>query len=167
VVHDPALLDALERLDPRTSSARVFRHLLGSTPPERPNIRGARWNPPGIAALYTSTTSATAQAEGDHLISVQPIAPRATRVIYEIQVSLASVLDLTDTGVLRTIGLTAAEISSDDWTPCQRVGGAAAWLEHDGLLVPSARARGGTNLVVLMANMSPEAEIQTLAWRPI
>jgi RES domain-containing protein len=84
VIHDPALLDALERFDTERWQGRVFRHLLGSAPPELANVRGARWNPPGTSALYASLAESTAKAEGDHLIAMQPVPPRAPRTIYEL-----------------------------------------------------------------------------------
>jgi len=103
VVHDPALLDALERLDTENWQGRVFRHMLGSASPELANVRGARWNPPGTSALYTSLTEATAKAEGDHLIAMQPVPPRAPRTIYELEIAVTNLLDLTDTARLAAI----------------------------------------------------------------
>lgn len=73
MVHDPALLDALERLKTESWRGRVFRHMLDSASLELANVRGARWNPPGTSALYTSLAEATAKAEGDHLIAMQPV----------------------------------------------------------------------------------------------
>lgn len=67
MIHDPALLDALERFDTEPWQGRIYRHMLGSAPPELANERGARWNPPGTSALYTSLTETTAKAEGDHV----------------------------------------------------------------------------------------------------
>jgi RES domain-containing protein len=159
VVHDPALLDALERLDTENWQGRVFRHMLGSASPELANVRGARWNPPGTSALYTSLTEATAKAEGDHLIAMQPVPPRAPRTIYELEIAVANLLDLTDTKRLTAIGIAEGDLDSIPWEPCQRVGGAVAWLGHDGLLIPSVRGSGGSNLVVFTANQPLAAEI--------
>lgn len=88
MLHDPALLDALEGLGTEHWEGRVFRHMLGSAAPELANERGARWNPPGTAALYTSLTEAAAKAEGDHLIALQPVPPRAPGTIYELEVAI-------------------------------------------------------------------------------
>jgi RES domain-containing protein len=71
VIHDPALLDVLERFDAEAWQGRVYRHMLGSAPPELANERGARWNPPGTSAFYTSLAETTAKAEGDHVIAMQ------------------------------------------------------------------------------------------------
>lgn len=126
MIHDPALLDALERFDTEPWQGRVYRHMLGSTPPELVNERGARWNPPGTPALYTSLAGTTAKAEGDHVIAMQPVPPRASRTIYELDISIKSLLDLTDAGRLAAIGITEEDFESIPWEPCQRVGGAVA-----------------------------------------
>lgn len=128
-------------------------------PPELANVRGARWNPPGTSALYTSLAESTAKAEGDHLIAMQPTPPRATRTVYELDVAITNLLDLTDAGRLAAIGITEEDLESIPWEPCQRVGGAVAWLGHDGLLIPSARDSDGSNLVIFTANQPPESEI--------
>jgi RES domain-containing protein len=105
VIHDPALLDALERVDAKRWQGRAFRHLLDSAPPELAKVRGARWNPPGTSALYTSLAESTAKAEGDHLIAMQPVPPQASRTIYELDVSIARLLDLTAATRLADIGM--------------------------------------------------------------
>jgi RES domain-containing protein len=156
VVHDPTLLDVLERLDATAWQGRVFRHVFGAAVPELANVRGARWNPPGIAALYTSLTAATAEAEGDHLISLQPVPPRTTRAIYEIELEIKSLLDLRAAGRLDSLGIDEARLGADDMGPCQAIGGAVKWLGHDGLLVPSARD-DGANLVLFTSNRSPDS----------
>ena len=43
--------------------------------PDRVNTAGARWNPPGVGAIYTVLHCGTALAEGQHAIDVQPRAP--------------------------------------------------------------------------------------------
>lgn len=159
MIHDPALLDALERFDTEPWQGHVYRHILGSAPPELVNERGARWNPPGTPALYTSLAETTATAEGDHVIAMQPVPPRATRTIYELDISIENLLDLTDAGRLAAIGITEEDFESIPWEPCQRVGGAVAWLGHDGLLIPSVRDSGGSNLVIFTANQPTGAEI--------
>lgn len=159
MIHDPALLDALERFDAGPWQGRVYRHMLGSAPPELANERGARWNPPGTPALYTSLAESTAKAEGDHVIEMQPVPPQATRTIYEMDVSIENLLDLTGAGRLGAIGVTDEDFGSIPWEPCQRVGGAVAWLGHDGLLIPSVRDSDGSNLVIFTANQPPGSEV--------
>lgn len=167
MIHDPVLLDALERFDTESWQGRVYRHVLGSAQPELANERGARWNPPGTSALYASLTEATAKAEGDHVIAMQPVPPRATRTIYELDVSIARLLDLTDASRLAAIGITEEDFESIPWEPCQRVGGAVTWLGHDGLLIPSVRDTDGSNLVIFTTNQPASSEIVVRASHPI
>lgn len=167
MVHDPALLDALEHLETKAWKGRVFRHMVGSAPAERANRGGARWNPPEVAALYTSTTAETAKAEGDYLISSQSVPPRAPRTIYELEVAITNLLDLTNDTDLAAVGLEEDDLDAIPWESCQRIGGAVAWLEHDGLLVPSVRDSGGKNLVIFTSNQPPEAEIQVCERRQV
>lgn len=160
MVHDPRLLDALESFEAGPWEGIAFRHVLGSYAPDRANVRGARWNPPEVAALYMSLDEATAKAEGDRLLAVQPVAPRVARTIYELGVNLESVLDLTLPGRLEAVGMTGEDLENDSFEACQRIGAAVAWAGHDGLLVPSVRHEGGSNLVAYTANEVPESEIE-------
>lgn len=111
------------------------------------NRRGARWNPPEVPAIYACLERETVLAEVEHQIASQPFRPQARRTLYTIRASLSSALDLTDPDVLARVGLQLQSLTSPDWSRCQLVGGATDWLGHDGLLVPSARAKG-TNLVI-------------------
>lgn len=159
IIHDPALLDSLESLGASSYEATVWRHMFNDYPPELANTRGARWNPSGTAAIYTSTVRETALAEAQHAIDVQPLRPRPRRrVLYELHVSLAQVIDLTNDRH-RSIGLSDDDLSADDFEACQTVGGAVAWLGYDGLLVPSARA-DGTNVVVLVDALAADSHFE-------
>jgi RES domain-containing protein len=151
VVHRPELLDALQRAHWGPLEVEAWRHMFGRHLPDQENTSGARWNPPGVAAIYLSCTREGAIAEGDHAIAVQPLRPRARRFIYAVQVTVANVLDLRDTTTLHDIGLTQDDIADDDLSACQEVGAAVDWLEHDGLLVQSARS-SAMNLVIYPAH---------------
>jgi hypothetical protein len=48
---------------------------------------------------------------------------------------------------VRSLSLTADALADEDLQHCQKVGSSVERLGHDGLLVPSARAKG-TNLVI-------------------
>lgn len=115
---------------------------------------GARWNEPPLAAIYTSRERETALAEAEYYIAAQPLRPKAKRVLYTIRVSLKNVLDLTGPGLLDRLGITTDILQGDDQSPCRLIGGAVHWLGHDGLLVPSARRAGGTNLVIYQQDPS-------------
>jgi len=158
---DAAVLEALARLKPTTWSGQVWRHTFADNPPDKANGRGARWNPPGTDALYVSLEREGALAEAEHQIAMQPVRPRAKRTLHRLRLELSNVLDLTDRSVLDRLGIDNDALASIDFTACQRVGGAAAFLHHDGILVPSAR-HDVVNLVVFVANQPADAEIRQI-----
>jgi RES domain-containing protein len=159
--YDPDLLDALESLPITTWHGHAWRHMFNDYPPDRVNTSGARWNPPGVGAIYIAFNRSTALAEGQHAIDIQPRRTYARRVLYKVELTVDNLVDLTDVDTLDAVGLTLADIASDDMTACQRVGGAAAWLGRGGLKVPSARD-AGQNLVVLIGPTSPEVDIAVI-----
>ncbi len=156
MIHRPDLLDVLEAAPAGPLETTAWRHMFGTRAPDLENTRGARWNPPGVAAIYLSTEKAGAIAEGTHALSVQPLRPRVRRFTYAVRLTLDKVLDLSDDDVLAATGLTPQDIESDDHGACQEIGAAVDWLEHDGLLVASARS-AAMNLVVYPAHRPPNA----------
>lgn len=157
MVHDPELLDRLRQLGSETWKGVVYRHMLAGYDPLRQNTRGARWNPPGTGAIYTSLNRTTALAEAEHQLAVQPLRPRGERRLFRIRVELKHTIDLTDRQLLQEFGITPEILAGDDLSACQRLGGAVSSLAHDGLLAPSARA-SGSNLVIFPLNQKAEAE---------
>jgi RES domain-containing protein len=148
-----ALLEQLGEIRSSSWSGQVFRWTFGGTPPDRPNSRGARWNPPGVAALYTCLTRNGVLAESDYLIAAQGIAPMRARHVHTFDLSLNSVLEITDTMLLGRLGVDEAALESVDQSKCQLVGGAVERLNHDGLIVPSARSPA--NNLVIFVNRRP------------
>lgn len=159
---DPRLLEALAHIEVRPWSGEVWRHTFGSQPPDRTNTRGARWNPPGIEALYTSLERSTAEAEADHVLAVQPIPPRTIRTMHRLSLSLEAVLDLRDANALALLGVQVEDLMGDDFSLCQQIGGAAAFLDIDGMIVASARAPGA-NLVILFSGSGRIPVIEVLS----
>jgi RES domain-containing protein len=153
VVYPPEVLDGLQAVTAGPWQGTAYRHMFSAHPPDTENTRGARWNPPNTAAIYVSLLRDGALAEAEHALAVQPLRPRATRTLYEVRISLTDVLDLQDRALLASLGVDDHELGADDMTACQQVGGAAAWLGHDGILVPSARS-DATNLVIYPTNSS-------------
>lgn len=159
--YDPALLDALEELPATRWQGRVWRHMFNDYTPDRVNTSGARWNPSGVGAIYTALERSTALAEGQHTIDVQPRRTYAKRVLYEVEVAIADVVDLTTPAALSAVGLSLDDLQGDVPNACQRVGGAAAWLERGALLVPSARA-DGANLVILIGGLGLDHDLKVI-----
>ena len=164
---DERIADRLEQLAPIEWEGEVWRHVFGEVPPSKPNDRGARWNPPGLAAIYTSVGRDTVLAEADYAISLQTPRPSGRRVLYRLQVRLSSVLDLTaDDGILPDLGVTGDDLAALDWASTQVVGAAAAWLGHDGLIVPSAR-HAGRNVVIYPSNRDEYAVFEQVSQEPL
>jgi RES domain-containing protein len=158
---DPELLDIIENLDSGPWVGVVWRQVFEGTPPTRPNQRGARWNPPDVEALYGSLDAATAAAEIDHLISVQPTPIKKPRVTVKLEVSLSRLVDLSDEDIMEQVGVSLATIRSNGVEECRLVGSAIAWLGYEAVLVPSARA-DGLNLVVFVNNLDPDNSVETV-----
>ena len=152
MIYEPQFLDFLQEQEGGNWDGEVFRHMFAYFPPHRENTGGARWNPSGVAAIYASLKRATALAESEHQISLQPVRPRVRRTIYRIQIRLDNALRLPQSA-LDHLGATAEVIAAIDLGPCQMIGGAVAWLEYDGMIVPSARHQG-SNLVLFPTNQS-------------
>jgi len=154
VIYRPELLDILQAAAVSSWDGTVYRHMFASLPPTRANTGGARWNEPNSAAIYTSCERETALAEAEYYISLQPLRPRARRTLFTIHVSLSNFLDLTAARLLAQLGITDDILAGIDQGPCRTIGSAVNWLGHAGLLVPSARRRGGTNLVIYQQDLS-------------
>ena len=163
---DPTILATLAALDAGPWSGQVWRYTFADSPPDKRNVRGASWNPPGVEALYTSLDEATALAEADHLIAVQPLRPRATRTLHRLEIALMSVVDLAESSLLELLGVDEEALASDDHAACQAVGAAAAFLHLDGIIVPSARSPGH-NIVILFAGTDSVPDIRVIDSAPI
>lgn len=154
MIYPPDMLDILQSAVVSAWSGTVYRHMFGLNEPTHANTHGARWNDTGLAAIYTSCERETALTEAEYYISMQPLRPRAKRTLYTVRVSLKNAIDLTPSHLLAQLGITDAVLASPDHSPCRMIAGAVQWLGHDGLLVPSARRRGGTNLVIYQQDPS-------------
>lgn len=162
-VYSPELLDLLEGLGSAPFAGEIYRHMFDDYPPSRINTSGARWNPRGVAAIYTSLERETALAEAAHALAVQPFRPKVRRTVYRVRVRLNQVVALAQAGILKTVDLSREQIESDDLEACQHIGGAVRWLGSDGMLVPSARC-AGTNLVIFPRD---DYEFEVLGSEPI
>jgi len=75
-------------------------------------------------------------------------------------------LDLRGKALLEVMGIREEELTGANHIPCQMVGGAAAWLGFDAILVPSARHEGD-NLVVFVDQQNPDASLEVVESRDI
>ena len=98
-------------------------------------------------------------AEAEYYLSLQPLRPKAKRVLYTIHLALHSVLDLRDPSRLANLGISITALAGIDIAECRRLGGAVAWLRYEGMLIPSARRESGTNLVIYRQDLSGTFEV--------
>jgi RES domain-containing protein len=126
--------------------------------------RGGRWNPPGVATIYGSTTDTTALEESKANDRYAGIVTRCPRLLVAVEARLDRVLDLGAAPVRRRLGLTLAELRAEDWRKLtdsgkesltQGLGRAVHVTGGSGLLARSAACDGGVNVVVFPGNLRP------------
>lgn len=94
----------------------------GEISPTRADIKragaarhGGRWNPPGLAAVYGSSSDVVALMEAkanDAYYGVETVAPR---LVVAVRAQLRAVLDLTSGNLRRWLGIKLEELQSEDW----------------------------------------------------
>ena len=167
---DPTFEQLQSRLAKLASSAVPFDGVVyrSSTPKyatesdlltgEGSRLRGGRWNPIRVAAVYASLTPVTAMAEtlAYNRYFGEPIEDAMPRTFVAIRVRLQKVLDLRDAKVRQRLQVSAAKLLQIDWRQemhhgrepiTQRVGRAAHASGWEGLIVPSAADPSGHNLL--------------------
>ncbi|MFN7206470.1 MAG: RES family NAD+ phosphorylase, partial [Burkholderiales bacterium] len=101
-----------------------------------------RYSGSRYGATYGATSQATAIAE------VNYYGVSAGRVVVNKQVSVSNVLDLTNLDTLRQLNISYSQITGNSYSITQQIGNWARQNGYDGILAPSARQNGGTNLVI-------------------
>ena len=176
------LLDACRKASARAWAGTVFRSATPRYATASDLVSGAgartyggRWNPPhALAVVYASTTPETALAEALRQARTAGIPDAAVlpRTFAALRVRVGRVLDLTDAAVRKVFGLSAAELVDADWESdnaagvealTQALGRAAFQAGFQALLVPSAAAPDGANLVVFPDRLSPRDELYALS----
>jgi RES domain-containing protein len=92
--------------------------------------------------VYGATSPETAFAEVDYYGVADG------RVSVSTDVSLSNVLDLTDPAVRQELNVTLEQITGDSYTVTHQLGDLARANGYDGILAPSARNPGGSNLIM-------------------
>jgi RES domain-containing protein len=150
-LHDKAILDALEGIDPVSFDSSVWRVTRAGRDPIRGSAANGRWTPGGdLEVLYTSLERDGALAEIGFRLSLEPVWPsRIHHEIHEIRAQTPRTLRFADVGALATFEIDVARYGSFDYAATQALAAAAHFMEFDGLLVPSARHESH-NLVIFM-----------------
>jgi RES domain-containing protein len=119
--------------------------------------RGGRWNPPGYATVYGSTTDSTALDECKANDRYYGIPTKGPRLLVAIEARLTRVLDLTNANIRRALNLTLTELAAEDWRKLlasgkesltQAIGRAVAETGGSGLRSRSATVHRGVNAAV-------------------
>ncbi len=136
---------------------------------------GGRWNPPGhFAAVYASLDPETAMEETLAHFRYYRIPEHAAmpRLFVAIEIRLSSVLDLRSGSLRQRLRVSRDRMVALDWRSVdgrdrvavtQVLGWAAYSLGLEGLLVPSAVRRQGTNLVAFPENLQPTSVLRVLS----
>ncbi len=167
-VHDRAILDALDAIDPTPFEGRVWR----VTPKDREALRGSgthgRWSPNGeFEVLYTSLERAGALTEIGHRLSLEPVWPsRLQHEIHRIEVRTERTLHIAELDTLQPLGVDVAKYQSFDYHVTQAITAAAHFLAFDGLLVPSARFPC-TNLVLFLDRVIEHGRLDVRQSEPV
>jgi RES domain-containing protein len=131
---------------------------------------GGRFNPPNeFGALYTSlepNTAAKEVARGLRQRGVDPDQfPEGAWWVYELEVKLESVLDLTDADVLQKSGIPENSLIGIDVNATRQIAAETRKRGYEALLVPSAAVAGSKNLVIFLDKASSRPNV--LSSRPV
>ena len=160
-VHDRAILDALEAIDPESFEGEVWR----ITRKGRDAVRGSgahgRWSPGGeFEVLYTSLEREGALAEIGYRLSLEPVWPsRIEHEIHLMEVKTERILRFPNVSRLSSLGIDITQYGSFDYTATQAIAAAAHFLECDGLIVPSA-LHTSLNLVLFLYRITPGSRLE-------
>lgn len=172
-VHDRAILDALDAMDPVPFEGTVWRITRAGREATRGSAANGRWSPGGIIeVLYTSLERDGALAEIGYRLSLEPVWPsRLQHEIHELVAQSERALEFVDIASLAALGVDVSRYETFDYGATQAIAAAAHFLEFDGLIVPSAR-HGSSNLVLFMDRGLPgsleiksSVSVDWSAWR--
>jgi len=102
-----------------------------------------RYTGSGEGGVYAGTTRQTALKEIDYYGDLEG------RVPVSREVKLNNVLDLTDPKIRKQLRVNLEDIAGDSYSKTSQIGRWAKEKGYDGILAPSARDKGGSNIVQL------------------
>ena len=145
---DRALIDAVENLRGERFSGTLWRVVREGRDPCTGSAAGGRWDDATFDVLYTSQERDGAIAELHfHLMRGQPVFPsKVSYFLYELHAELDSVVDLSKRKLLSSLGVNMARFGqlsyherAGEYPRTQEVAEIAHFLDHHGIIVPSAR----------------------------
>jgi RES domain len=167
-VHDRAILDALDAIDPKPFEGTVWRITRKDREPLRGSSTHGRWSPNGeFEVLYTSLERDGALAEVGHRLLLEPVWPSLIQhQIHRIEVRTEKTLHIPDLATLQTLGIDTAQYQGFAYKATQAITAAAHFLAFDGLLVPSARAPC-CNLVLFLDRVAENGRMEVRETNPV
>lgn len=102
-----------------------------------------RYTAPGQGGVYSSMEPETALMEISHY------GAQDGRVLVYKDFTFTKVLDLTKASVRKQMGVTLKEITSDGYNVTHKLGQYAKKNGYEAIIAPSARNKGGTNVVII------------------
>ena len=102
-----------------------------------------RYTAPGNGGVYSSIEPETALMEISHY------GAHDGRVLVTKDFTFNKVLDLTKSSVRKQMGVTIKEITSDSYNVTHELGQYAKENGYEAIIAPSARSKGGTNVVII------------------
>lgn len=167
-VHDRAILDALEALEPQPFAGEVWRITRKGREPLRGSSAHGRWSPNGeFEVLYTSLERDGALAEIGYRLSLEPIWPsRIQHELHKIRIRTERTLHFADVAALQSLGVDPVKYPGFEYTATQAITAAAHFLGFDSLLVPSARAPC-KNLVLFVEQVTEIGHLEVLETSPV
>jgi len=170
VIHDPELLDKLAGSKTESFEGQVFRVTRMTLDPTAYSTWGGRWAPKNdVPVLYTSLEADGALAEISFHLSLMSPRPSKPIMLHRLNVSATQTLKLIRAD-LTALGVDMARFGEVDYTSrTQEIGSAVAFLENDGLIVPSARW-DCENLILfddgsLKTKLEQLSDSQTIDWQ--
>jgi hypothetical protein len=163
-VHDRAVLDVLEKLDPEPFDSDVWRVARKGRDVLRGSSANGRWGAPGeLEVLYTSEQRDGALAEVGFRLSLEPVWPSLIRhQIHILAVTAERTLRLAGLNQLEKLGVDISRHETFEYGAMQAIAAAAYFLEFDGMLVPSARS-ACSNLVLFADRVSHTGSLQLVS----
>lgn len=169
MIHDLDLLDKLAGFKTESFDGKVFRTTRMTLDPTAYSTWGGRWAPKGdIPVLYTSMEPDGAIAELSFHLSLMTPRPLKPIMLHTLNVSATQTLRLIRAD-LSVLGVDMDRFEEIGNTRTQEIGSAVAFLENDGLIVPSARW-DCENLILfedgsLKTRLEPIGDAESIDWR--
>jgi RES domain len=158
LIHNPRLIEALEKFETRSFEGDVFRATRRSLDPTTASTSGGRWaKRDGDPVLYTSLQREGALAEiAFHWSSFTP-RPTKPVLIHTLNVRCDRSLKLIKAD-LHSLGVTSDDYAIANYTRTQEIGAAVSFIGCDGLIAPSARW-ACDNLILFTENLAMDITI--------